>query len=137
MRVEVLFFQRCPNHPPAVELVRDVAQAIGLDVEIDEVEVRDQAEAETLRFLGSPSIRVDGVDIDPVSRTSTEYAFACRTYHGAGLPPREMLVAAMTGSGGISTGAAEADTAAGRDESRTTGLVPVGGSVLSALAASA
>lgn len=130
MRVEVLFFDGCPNHPPTVELVRDVAEALGLDVEIGEVEVRDQAEAETLRFLGSPSIRVDGVDVEPVSRTRTDYAFACRTYRGAGLPPREMLVDAMTGNGGIST-------AAGRDENRTTGMVAVGGSVLSAVAASA
>ena len=122
MRVDVLFFDGCPNHPPAVELVRDVAEELGLDVEIGEVEVRDQAEAETLRFLGSPSIRVDGVDVEPASRTRTEYAFACRTYRGAGLPPREMLIAAMMGRG---------------DESRPTGMVTVAGSVLSALAASA
>jgi DNA-binding transcriptional MerR regulator len=52
-------------------------------------------EAARLRFLGSPTIRVNGVDIDPVARSSTEYGLKCRVYRAGerfvGVPPRELL----------------------------------------------
>ena len=90
MRVEILFFEGCPNHPPAAEMVRETISALAIDAVLVEVEVRGQADAERLRFLGSPSIQVDGVDIEPDARTRTDYAFSCRPYGGAGLPARPL-----------------------------------------------
>ncbi len=95
MKIKVLYFKGCPNHRPAVELVRTVAAELGVDAEIAEVEVTDQADAQRLRFLGSPTIQVEGVDIEPEARTRTEFAFTCRPYKGQGLPPREMVEAAL------------------------------------------
>jgi hypothetical protein len=45
-------------------------------------------------FLGSPTIRVNGLDIDPASRNCTEIGFACRRYAG-GLPSEDMILAAL------------------------------------------
>ena len=91
--IEVLSFTGCPNHEPTLALVREV----GLDVEIREVEIHDQEDALRRQFLGSPSVRVDGVDIEPGAAERTEYAFGCRLYGASGVPPRGYLVRALQG----------------------------------------
>jgi hypothetical protein len=93
--VEVLFFEGCPNHRSAVELAKDVVALIAPHARVEEVEVRDNEDAARLRFLGSPTIHVDGVDIEPEARSSTDYAMSCRVYGGSGLPSREMIEAAL------------------------------------------
>ena len=47
------------------------------------------------RFLGSPSIRVNGVDVEHAVRGRTDCSYSCRTYGGNGIPTREMLIAAF------------------------------------------
>ncbi len=97
MKISILFFAGCPNHLPAVALARDVVRDLALDAEIEEIEVCGAEDAMSLRFLGSPSIQVDDVDIEPGTRRRSDFGFACRTYDGAGLPPKDMLVAAVQG----------------------------------------
>jgi copper chaperone CopZ len=94
-KIDILFFEGCPNHFPAVELAREVAQELDLDIEINELEVFGPEDAQDLSFLGSPSIHVDGLDIEPAARELTDFGFSCRTYSGEGLPPKEMLMAAI------------------------------------------
>jgi hypothetical protein len=96
IKVEVLYFEGCPNHAPTVELVRKTVGDLGLESEIAEIEVKSAEDAERLRFLGSPTVLVDGVDIEPQARESKAYAFACRTYPGSsGLPPQELVRQAL------------------------------------------
>jgi len=53
-------------------------------------------DVERLRFLGSPTVLVDGVDIEPEARHRTDYSYSCRMYSGvSGLPSEEMLMAAL------------------------------------------
>jgi len=99
MRVQVLYFQGCPNHPPTVGLIKDAMSALGLDAPVEEVEVKEPDEAERLRFLGSPSVRVDGVDIEPAARGRTDFGVCCRTYDGKGIPPRALVERALKGGG--------------------------------------
>ena len=94
MKVEVLYFDGCPNHKPAVERVQAVIKQQGIAADVAEIEVPDAKAAKVLGFLGSPTIRVNGLDIDPASRTVTETGFACRRYAG-GLPSEDMILAAL------------------------------------------
>ena len=96
MRLEILYFQGCPHYEPTLERVRDVLRAKGLDVDIHEVEVRNESEAQSLRFLGSPTIRIDGVDIEPSAEERTEFSLSCRMYEGSGIPPCEMVARALS-----------------------------------------
>ncbi len=73
MKIEVLQFTGCRSHPSVSEMVREVVSEHSVDAEVEEVEVRDQPEAERLRFLGSPSVRVDGVDIEPDAASRADY----------------------------------------------------------------
>ena len=93
--VEVLYFSGCPNHEPAVRLAREVLRELGLGIEIREVPVETPEEAQSRRFIGSPSIRVHGLDIEPESRKRRDYGLSCRMYGDSGVPPRDLLVDAL------------------------------------------
>lgn len=95
MKIEVLYFDGCPNHKPAVERVLEVLREEGISAEVSEVKVTDEATARAVGFLGSPSIRVDGLDVEPLARSAREYGIMCRTYlvagRSVGLPVRETI----------------------------------------------
>ena len=99
MKIEVLYFDECPNHEPAVERVREVLREEGISGEVSEVNVPDDATARALGFLGSPSIRINGQDIEPDARSSKQCGMMCRTYMEGGkrqgLPSREMIRTAL------------------------------------------
>ncbi len=78
-RVEFLWWSGCPSWERALARLREEMEALGLDpaaVEVEEVDT-DEA-AERRRFVGSPTIRVDGEDVQP---TGDEPAgLTCRIY---------------------------------------------------------
>ena len=100
MKVEVLFFKGCPNHFPTVERVRETLHRMGRYDDIREIEVDTHDKAEATAFLGSPSVRINGVDIEPSARDAKVFGLTCRTYvDGAtrtGLPSRELISAAVS-----------------------------------------
>jgi hypothetical protein len=96
VKIELLYWEGCPSYPEARELLEDVLEA---STEVEMREVSTQEEAEVLRFPGSPTIRVDGVDIDPEGASSRP-ALACRIYHlpngrVSPVPSREMVESAL------------------------------------------
>jgi hypothetical protein len=94
VKVEVLYVADCPTHPAAVRLVKCVLAAEGVEAEIHEVLVRDEAMASELRFGGSPTIRINGQDVAEESQDAERFALSCRLYPGSrqvGLPPAEMI----------------------------------------------
>jgi mercuric ion transport protein len=99
MRVQVLYFEGCPNHAPTVARVRSELLSHGLPKEIEEVEIHDQAEAEALGFLGSPSVRINGLDIEREARNLKSFGMSCRTYlEGAvhsGVPSGDLISRAL------------------------------------------
>jgi len=100
MNIDILYTEDCPNYPFAVALVNEVVKEFNLDADVQEVLVRGPEEARTMHFLGSPSIQVNWVDIEPGASERTDFAYACRTYDGEGVPPRAMLLSAITGESG-------------------------------------
>jgi hypothetical protein len=83
-RVEILYFEGCPNHEPARMLVERLARQLRIEPEIRLVEIADPDAAVELRFLGSPTVRVDGVDVEPGAEERRVFALACRIYRGEG-----------------------------------------------------
>lgn len=95
MRIDILYFDGCPNHHPTAELVRDVVQTLGLDAKIRDVEVRDADDGARLRFFGSPTVQVNGQDVDPAVRSRVDYSFSCRMYGRSGSPSRALIEQAL------------------------------------------
>jgi hypothetical protein len=95
MKIEVLYFDRCPNHKPAVERLQQLLTEEGVSAEVLEVNVSDASIAQRVGFLGSPSVRVNGLDVEPEARATRAYGMMCRTYavngRREGLPSREIL----------------------------------------------
>jgi len=94
-RVEILYFDGCPNHEPARALVERVAAELQLEPTIDLVAVADADAAAELRFLGSPTVRVDGRDVEPGASERDEFVLSCRVYRterGLGGQPDEAWI---------------------------------------------
>ena len=95
MRIEVLYVPGCPNFHPAVERLQAVLESQSLQAEICSVPVSTEAQAEALMFPGSPTIRVDGKDVEPGKATAP--GLACRLYaNGSGVPSEGTLRRAVS-----------------------------------------
>jgi len=91
VQLRVLYFEGCPNHPPAVQRLRAVAERLGVDVDLKEVEVKPDDDVHRLGFRGSPTVQINGVDLDPAERGRDNCGFGCRMYGGAGVPDAAMI----------------------------------------------
>lgn len=79
--VELLYWSGCPSHPRALADLREAMEQEGLDAEAITVrEVGSEEQAERERFVGSPTIRIDGRDIRP-PEPDEPYGLTCRVYH--------------------------------------------------------
>jgi hypothetical protein len=79
MRVEVLYWDGCPSYPRALADLREMMAELGLELtEIGMQEITSDADAKLNRSIGSPTIRIDGVDLVP--STSEAYGLTCRIY---------------------------------------------------------
>jgi hypothetical protein len=99
-RVEILYFEGCPNHEPARALVERLASNLGIEPQIELLEVADPDAAVALRFLGSPTVRVDGVDVEPGAEERRDFALSCRIYRSergvAGQPDERWVREALS-----------------------------------------
>jgi hypothetical protein len=95
MRIEVLYVPGCLNYEPAVERIRKVLVAESEQVGIRAVPVNTEAEAKALLFPGSPTVRINGEDIEP-TRTTVP-SLSCRLYaNRSGIPSEELLRIAIS-----------------------------------------
>jgi arsenate reductase len=93
-RIEVLVTPECPHAGSTIDRVRDVASRLSPSSGVDVTTVRDARHAETLGFPGSPSVRVDGLDLEGAALDPP--AIGCRRYgNGAGVPPRWLIEAGL------------------------------------------
>jgi len=98
-KIEFLYFADCPSHPEALELLRSVLDDHRVESEIDILEVTSDAQARTLAFPGSPTIRIDGRDVDPLGAAARP-SLSCRIYRlpdgrASPLPTREQIEEAL------------------------------------------
>lgn len=96
MKIELLYFDGCPNYRPLLAQLRDVLAREGIEDEIELCRVESLEMAEEGRFLGSPTVRIDGEDIDPGAHARTDFGLKCRLYPAtdgkAGVPPERWIV---------------------------------------------
>ena len=97
MLIEVLFVPGCPNHGPAMAGLREVMRSKAINEPIHEIAVTDEETARSLKFPGSPTVRINGRDVE--STTQQSYGLACRLYSGGrGVPPLAVLQRAIAGA---------------------------------------
>lgn len=100
--VEVLLFDGCPNADVATSHAREAISHAGILADLRVVHIDGPADAIRWRFLGSPTIRVDGIDVDGAADTRTDFGMQCRVYSVdgrlAGAPPVAWIEAALRGA---------------------------------------
>ncbi|MBS1860553.1 MAG: hypothetical protein JSS68_02465 [Actinobacteria bacterium] len=99
MRIELLYFEGCPSHEEALSRLRDLIAKEGLDAEVELRRIESAGEAARERFLGSPTIRVDGADVDPGAAGRECFGLECRLYRAEGgvsrIPPDAWIESAL------------------------------------------
>ena len=97
--VELLHFDGCPHWRQAAAAVDEAARITGVGVDVRSSGVSSPDDALRRHFLGSPTVRIEGRDVEPRAERRSDYALACRVYEsGAGRtfsPPAEWIVAAL------------------------------------------
>ena len=102
MKIELLYVPGCPNYRSALETIKDVLGDTGVSEQITEIAVLDSTQAVALGFPGSPTVRIDGRDVEPGIPTLSSFGLSCRTYvvngRRQGIPDREWIRRAVASS---------------------------------------
>ena len=94
MVIEVFYVPGCPNHQAAIDSLKNVLGAASISAPIQEVAVTDEVMARQLKFPGSPTVRINGRDVE--SSPGESYGLACRLYSNrSGVPSLETLQRAV------------------------------------------
>lgn len=100
MNIEVLYFDGCPNHRPTLERVTQAVSRLGVIADVREVKLGQDDDPVAMKFIGSPTVLIDGQDIDPAQRAEASYGFGCRTFGGANMPDVDMIETAIIEAAG-------------------------------------
>jgi len=145
MIIDLLYFEGCPNYEPAARYIENILKEMDLsEIEIRHVEILTDGQAQQMKFLGSPTIQIGGLDIEVEARVRDDYGFSCRLYPGGELPAVEVLrdaieEARLVVDGDVTDGPETGESCASASVSveRRYHRWAAGGSLIAAVAASA
>ena len=80
VRIEILAREDCPSRGMAIAVVERVVEETGVPAHVEVVVMTSEADARERRFLGSPTVRVEGRDVDQRPNGRREYTLADRIY---------------------------------------------------------
>ena len=98
LKITFLYSEDCPSHGEALRRLRRSIEMEDVRADVDIVRVDTDEDAKKLKFVGSPTILVNGHDIDPSA--NPYYALTCRAYtledgRISPLPPEAMIRRAL------------------------------------------
>jgi hypothetical protein len=110
MNIRLFYFQGCPHFRGAEAILRAVLAEVGSREKPELIAIHNIEEARLQAFYGSPTIQVDGKDIEELP-SDLKPSMSCRVYRSRdglrGVPSRELLVAALTRTGRAGPGITE------------------------------
>lgn len=99
MKIEVLYFDGCPHYETFATHLDQLMRDRGVGEQTRRVRVTTSRQAQELQFLGSPTLRINGTDVDPTAGDRTDYGMQCRLYRTVdgyrGMPPDEWILEAI------------------------------------------
>ena len=78
MKVELLYFDGCPSYQTAAALLREALAEAGITANVNMIRIAGEDDAQRHRFVGSPTIRLDGAD--PFLHGEANYGIECRLF---------------------------------------------------------
>lgn len=98
--VQLLYFDGCPNYEALLPRLRALLDEAGADAALELRRIESEEDARRLRFLGSPTVRVDGRDVEPDAGAREDFGLKCRLYRTpdgmVGAPPDGLILAALS-----------------------------------------
>ena len=95
MEIELLYFEGCPYYQTALKYLEEIIKEKKLDVPVKMVKIKSDDGAVKHKFLGSPTIKINGQDIDPNAQEAEIFSMRCRLYLEDGklmeLPSKKMI----------------------------------------------
>ena len=91
IRIALLFFEGCPSYKHTWNDLLDVITERNLDVTVRPINVDSAEKADALNFAGSPTIKVNGQDLEGYSGPGV---MACRVYQeneNQGWPSKSLM----------------------------------------------
>ncbi|MGH2984165.1 MAG: DF family (seleno)protein [Solirubrobacterales bacterium] len=102
MTVELLYFDGCPSYQRLLPSLRELIAELAPGAELELRRIESIEDAERAQFLGSPTVRVEGVDVDAGAAERGDFGLKCRLYRSDGvtspLPPEEWIREALARS---------------------------------------
>ena len=99
MKVALYSFSGCPSYKIALDHLKQALRLENLSDEVEMISIADVNEAQAARLIGSPTIRIDGIDIEGAKAEAGAYGFGCRVYRdgdqAAGWPSVRQLRSAL------------------------------------------
>ncbi|MGZ4904500.1 MAG: DF family (seleno)protein [Halobacteriota archaeon] len=100
LSIDLLYYEDCPHYKEAEKALKEVLDEENVDAEVHMVRVEYGAQADIHGFIGSPTIRINGQDLEPEVNSEATYQGHCRIYMHKDQPfespPKEMIRAALT-----------------------------------------
>lgn len=78
MKIQLLYFDGCPSWQSALQNLHSAIRAMGLNPSVELVQVMDDDDAVQKKFPGSPSFRINGIDLWPQELDTN--SMSCRLY---------------------------------------------------------
>jgi predicted RNA-binding protein with PIN domain len=98
--VDILYNKACGHYPKTIQYVKNVLAEEGIDAVVNEINVATEEQAKQLDFVGSPTIRINGEDIESEAEQQQGHIRgSCRVYNYKGqmyvTPHKEFIRAAL------------------------------------------
>lgn len=100
MKVQLLYFSGCPSYKDGLKNLKQALKELGLPEDIEMVNIETDEMAREYNFIGSPTIRINGEDLDLRARGAKVAGYkGCRIYQTEegikGAPTVEMIKKAL------------------------------------------
>lgn len=97
--LELLYIDNCPHHAAFMPHLQQLLAGVSIHSPITLVRIESDEQAIAARFLGSPTLRVNGIDVDPTAPDRDTYGLQCRLYSTpegpVGSPPDRWIIDAL------------------------------------------
>ena len=73
MNVKILSLEQCNATPPTISLLEEAASEMGITLSLERIVVKTREQAIAFRHIGSPTVQINGLDIDPGARGINQF----------------------------------------------------------------
>lgn len=96
MAIQFLYFEGCPSYKNGLENLKLALEELGMEEDVEMINIETNEMAQRYHFIGSPTIRIDGKDIDHRAEGAKVTGYkGCRIYQTEqglkGAPSVEMI----------------------------------------------